>query len=824
MLADLKFSIRALLKTPGFTLVALVTLALGIGATVAVFSVVSATLLRPLPYAEPDRLALIYSGSRYLPNGSIARFGLSEAEYLDVQRESRSWKSLDAWIPRDANLTTDVEPARIPASFVTGGLMSSLGVAAAWGRVISAQDDEPGAAPVAVLSHDLWQRAFGGDRALVGRDVVFNGSKHLVIGVMPAGYRFPIGPQGSADVWVPLRLDPAHASNNSHELNVIGRLKPGVTLQQAQAELDSLVRYWGQTRSGHHLDPNDHPLGSTDFHGEIVRNIRPALQMLFGAVCFLLIIACVNVANLLLARAETRQREIAIRGALGAGMRRLMRQFATEGLLLSLIGTVLGLLLAQAALQATRFGSDAGFAQAADANIDWRVGLFAAATSVLTGVVFGLAPLVHVLKRSLHGAMKSAGAATTVSPVSQRFRHALIVTQLALALVLLTGTGLMLRAFWKLQQVEPGFEPRSVVTALVSLPTDIYVGESARNFWTTLRERLVTLPGVESASLSRDLPPMPTGFGWATQIEGFTPVKGGAIPFTPTDGGPVPMIDFIHNVTPGYFETLTIPLAAGRYIDTRDSTEGPPVVVINETLARAVWGDAGKALGHRLRRGSGAEWCTVVGVVADVKNNGLDQPAGTEMYYPYTQQGPNYNRLRYLYIAIRSRTPPEAVINAVRREVSAIDATLPITQVRTMDEVLSDAQSKPRFLTLVLTLFAGVALVLAAVGIYGVISYSVAQRTKEFGIRMALGAQHNKVIGLVLGRGLLLVIIGLGAGLVGALALTHFLSGFLFGITATDPATFAVVSLLLAGIAILASYIPARRATQVDPLVALREE
>ena len=820
MLADLKFSIRALMKTPGFTLITLATLALGIGATVAVFSVVNATLLRPLPFAEPDRLARLYSGVRNLPNGSVSHFDLSEAEYLDVQRESRSWQSLDAWLPRGANLTTDTDPARVQASFVTGGLMSSLGVVAAYGRVISAQDDEPGASPVAVLSHDLWQRAFGGDRALVGRDVIFNGSKRLVIGVMPAGYRFPLGAQGSADVWVPLQLDPAHASNNSHELSVIGRLKPDVTLQQAQRELDSLVQYWGQTGSGHHLDPKDHPLESADFHEEIVRHIRPALRMLFGAVCFLLIIACVNVANLLLARAETRQREIAIRGALGAGMRRLMRQFATEGLLLSLLGAVLGLLLAQAALQATRFGSDAGFAQAADANIDWRVVLFAAATSVVTGVVFGLAPLVHVLKRNLHGAMKSAGAATTVSPASQRFRHALIVTQLALALVLLTGTGLMLRAFWKLQQVEPGFEPKGVVTALVSLPTDVYDGEATRNFWTRLRERLVTLPGVESAALSRDLPPLPTGFGWATEIEGFTPVKGGALPSTPTDAGLVPMIDFIHNVTPGYFETLKIPLAAGRSIDTRDGTESQRVVVINETLARAVWGDAGSALGHRL--GRNARWYTVAGVVADVKNNGLDQPAGTEIYYPYTQH--SAERLRYLYIAIRSRTSAEAVIGAVRREVSTIDATLPITETRTMEEVLSDAQSKPRFLTLVLTLFAGVALVLAAVGIYGVISYSVAQRTKEFGIRMALGAQQRKVVSLVLGRGLLLVIIGLVVGLVGALALTRFLSGFLFGITATDPVTFAVVSVLLAGIAILASYIPARRATRVDPLVALREE
>jgi predicted permease len=378
----------------------------------------------------------------------------------------------------------------------------------------------------------------------------------------------------------------------------------------------------------------------------------------------------------------------------------------------------------------------------------------------------------------------------------------------------------MLRAFWKLQQVEPGFEPKGVVTALVSLPTDVYDGESARDFWTRLRERLVTLPGVESAALSRDLPPLPTGFGWAIQIDGFTPVKGGTIPSTPTDDGLVPMIDFVHNVTPGYFESLRIPLRAGRYIDARDGTEAARVVVINETMARAVWGNAGSALGHRLGRKS--PWYTVVGVVADVKNNGLDRPAGTEIYYPYTQQ--SAERLRYLYIVIRSRAPAEAVISAVRREVSDIDATLPITQVRTMEEVLSDAQSKPRFLTLVLTLFAGVALVLAAVGIYGVISYSVAQRTKEFGIRMALGAQHNRVIGLVLGRGLLLVILGLGAGLVGALALTRFLSGFLFGITATDPATFAVVSLLLAGIAILASYIPARRATQVDPLVALREE
>ncbi len=823
MYSDFKFAVRSLVKTPGFTLVALFTLALGIGGTVAIFSMVNAVLLKPLPFAQPERLVRIYTEFPSYPNGGIRRFVASEAEYFDLLRETRSWQSLGAWSTGGVNITTSEAPIRVTASFVTGGLLASLGVAPAFGRGITPKDDEPGAPRVAIISHGLWQRAYGGDRAIVGRDILLDGRNQTVVGVMPEDFRFPVGDAQTSDIWVPSQIDPAHAVNDSHSVALLGHLKPGVTLQQAQAELDALVLESGRTGSGHHFDPKDHTLLSSGLHDEVVRSVRPALQMLFGAVCFLLLIACANVASLLLARAEARQREIAIRGALGAGLRRLARQFASEGILLSLLGALFGLLFAQSGLQLVKLTGTTSMSQVADARIDGNVILFAVAMSLLTGLVFGLAPLVHVLKRNLHGAMKSAAASTTEGGGTQRFRQALIVGQLALALVLLTGTGLMLRAFWKLQQVDAGFDPRGVVTMAVALPESLYEGEAARSFWTKLQGRLSALPGVQSAALTKDLPPASEGFGFGTQIEGFVPVAGGPIALVPGHDVSTPVVDYYRIITPSYFETLKIRLVEGRRFDERDDAQSARVAIVNQTLVRAIWGSA-SALGHRLRPAGNPSWYTIIGVVADTPNAGLAEPAGTEIYFSYAQEWALSARLRVPYIAVRSSAPTASVVSAVGRELAGIDPTLPLAKVRTMEEVMSEAQSRPRFLTLVLSLFASVALVLAAVGIYGVISYAVAQRTREFGIRMALGAQPRSVQNLVIRQGLTLVVCGLLVGLACSLALTRFLSGFLFGIAPKDPVAFVGVSLLLGATAMLASYIPARRATRVDPLVALRAE
>ena len=825
MLSELKFSIRSLLKTPGITLIAIGTLGLGIGATTAIFSVVNTTLLRPLSFDHPERLTRIYTEFPTYPNGGMSRFVASTAEYHDLQRETRSWQSVEIWSSSGINMMIGSEPVRVTATFVSGGLLPTLGVPATFGRLITPQDDMSGAPLVAVISHGLWQRSFAKSQAVLGREILLNGIKYTIVGVMPQDFRFPVGDADITEVWAPLQLDPRSNENGSHNWWVLGRLKPGVTIHQAQAELDSLVKHQAQTRSGHHLDPKEHTLTTYSLPEEAVRTVRPALRMLFGASCFLLLIACMNVANLLLVRTEVRQREIAIRGALGAGMWRLAVQFATEGALLALIGGLVGLILARVGLNLIEFAAATNVSAVQETRFDNHVMLFSVAISLLTGLIFGLTPLIHIASRNLHGTMKSLSLATTDSAIVQRFRQILVVSQLALALMLLVGMGLMLRAFWKLQQVDAGFDSKGVATMFVALPDGIYGGESARGFWANLEQRLVRLPGVQSAALTAAIPPLTdTGVGFGSEIEGYTPVQGGALPSLDTEIGRMAVIDRMQVITPGYFDSLRIRFIAGRKFDRRDDAKATPVVIVNQALARAIWGN-NSALGHRIRTWNGGEnWHTIVGVVADVKNNGVENPAGSEVYFPYTQVPAGAGFLRSVHIVVRSRLGLSSIARTVRREVHDIDGAVPITKVQTMDDVMSGSQARPRFLTLLLSVFSGVAMLLASVGLYGVISYSVIQRTREFGIRMALGAQSQAVLGLVLGRGLLLATSGLLIGLVGALALTRLFSGFLFGISATDPATFAAVSLTLVAVAALASYLPARRATRVDPLIALKAE
>jgi putative ABC transport system permease protein len=825
MFSDLKSTLRSLLKMPGFTVIVVLTLALGIGAATAIFSVLNTVLLKPLPYAQPERLARIYTEFPTYPGGGMERFVASTAEYVELRHKITAWQSIDAWVSRGANMATAAEPDRITASYVTGGLLSSLGIQPLLGRLITARDDRHGAELVAVLSYGLWQRAFSGDRGVVGRDISLDGRKHVVIGVMPKHFDFPIGEADISDVWAPMQLAPENITNDSHSVWLLGRLKPGFTLQQARAELNAVVQRQDTGLQGHRFDPKEHILTTYGLHDEVVFKVRPALRMVFGAVCFLLLIACMNVANLMLVRAEARQREIAVRSALGAGLWRLAGQFIGEGLVLSLFGALLGLLLAYGGLQLLLFIGADGIPRVTDINIDGRVLSFAVGVSLLTGAVFGLAPFFHVVTRNLHSTMKSAGASTTDTAGAQCYRHTLVVTQLALALVLLIGTGLMLRASWKLQQVEGGFDPKSVTTMSVALPYTQYSGQGVLNFWTTLQTRLAALPGVTGAALATALPPVvDTGVGYSIGIEGFTPTLGSGFPTASNGQGAMPLVDRFQVISPGYFDTLKIRLTAGRDFDARDDAKSPAVAIINQSMARAIWGNE-SPLGRRIRPGmTGGGWATIVGVIADVKNNGMNKPTGTEVYAPYTQMNTNPYFLLGVRIAVRSPSATSAIVNAARRIVQEIDPALPVTKIRTLGEVISDTQSGPRFLTVLLSVFAGVALILAAVGIYGVISYAVAQRTKEFGLRMALGAQPEAVLGLVLKRGALLTACGVGIGIAGAFGLTRFLSGFLFGITATDAATFVAVALVLSAIAVLACYLPARRATKVDPSVALRAE
>ena len=822
MLLELKFSLRSLLKAPAFTAVAIVTVALGIGATVAIFSVVNTVLLKPLPYGAPERLARIYTEFPSAPNGFGQRGRASTTEFLELARDTQSWESIDAWGRVGANLVATDEPLRVTAGFVSGGLFRTLEVGAALGRVLGPDDDTLTASPVAVISHALWQRAFGGDRAALGRDVVLNGIQYTLVGVLPQRFDFPMGEADATDIWVPLRIDHAKPVYD-HSVFLVGRLKPTRTLEQAQAELDLLVQRDAGSQGAHHFDPREHTIVTYGLRDETVRGVLPALEVLLGAVAFLLLIACVNVANLLLSRAEARQHELAIRSALGARMRRLTALFAAEGVLLSALGAALGVLLAAGGLRLLQWVGAVGIPQALDAQIDGRVLLFTVAVSLLTGLAFGLAPLVQVVRRSARATTGSLVTGATRVTGTQRLRQALIVGQLALALILLTGTGLMLRTFWNLQRIDAGFDPTGVTTMQVVLPEDAYSGAPAPAFWTRALERLAAVPGVQSVGLSSALPPIPEGTGWGTAFEGYTPVEGGPIPSFPTPNGRLPSIDHYQIVTPDFFATLHVAPIAGRVFDARDNAQGPRSLIVNETVARAIWGND-NALGRRVKPALSNEWFTVIGVIGDVKNNGLDQPTGTALYLGYLQVPPTTGLLRAPYIAVRSAAAQAAVVGAVRGELKAIDPTLPLAKIRSMDEVVAASESRPRLLTLLLGLFAGVSLALAAVGIYGVTAYAVAQRTKEFGIRLALGARPTAVLATVLKRGAWLIASGVAIGVGGAVLLTRLLTGFLFGVAAADPVTFASVAGLLCGVALLASYAAARRATRVDPLVALRAE
>jgi predicted permease len=814
-LNDLRYGLRILIRNPGFAIAAVICLALGIGATTAIFSVVNAVLLRPLPYVQPQRLVKVYSEFGNFPGGGLRRFWVSAPEYLDLKRDAKSWESLDGWVNGGTNITGQSQPVRATASFVTGGLLKSLGVAPILGRAITPEDDDPKANAVIDISYGLWQRVFGGNRDIVGKDVLLNGQKATVIGIMPKGFAFPPGEVDPPEVWTALQLDPAKPGNRGgHYLYLLGRLKPNVTPQQAQSEFESLVKYWGETSpaKGHHFSPDNHTIVSYPFQSEVVSNVRPALLMLMGAVCFVLLIACVNVANLLLARAESRQREIAVRTAIGASSWRLLRQFIAEGILLSLVGAILGLGLAYAGLYTIKLTNAGSIPRASEIGIDGTVLLLTLVVSILTGVIFGLAPLLHLAIKNVHGLLKDAAGSASGSAAAQNFRRGLVAFEVFGAMVLLICCGLMVRAFWKLQEVDIGVNPHSVTTMRVTLPGAMYVdNQKIENLWSRLYQRLNQLPGVQSAALVSGLPPDRRVNANDTDIEGFVPRKD----------GPIQNIDFYQVVTPGYFETMGIRLVEGRFFNASDGAGAPDVIIVNQTMARMFWGND-SPLGRRVRPGNSKEWCTVVGVVADVKNAGIDKPTGTELYLPYNQ--PQGASMTNMYLLVRAKSDSLDVSSSVRRELNDLDSSVPISSVRSMEDVVETAQSRPRFLTLLLTVFSGVALALALVGIYGVLSYLVARRSREFGLRMALGAPRQHVLGLVLKQGAMLALAGVFFGLLAALGLTRLMSSVLYGVRATDPITFIVMPLALAGVALLASYVPARRATKVDPMVALRYE
>ncbi|HEX3526758.1 MAG TPA: ABC transporter permease [Thermoanaerobaculia bacterium] len=820
LLQDLRFAGRLLVRSPGLSLVIILTLALGIGANAAIFSVVNGVLLSPLPYPQSDRLMSIYS---QFPGLGFDRFWVSAPELIEFRERATRFDGVGAYRTVEVNLEGQDQPLRVQAAVVSAGLFTVLGVHPERGRVFTPQEDLPNAEKVIVLGDGLWRRAFGGDSGIVGRRVKVSGQQRTILGVMPP--KFDIAGE-HVEAWIPLAIDPANpGGRGSHSLFLVGRLRSGANLAQAQSELQGLLVRWKQERpQGHSLDPEQHRLVIKPLLDDLVGDVRPKVVMLAFAVGLVLLIACLNVANLLLARAESRQREIAIRTALGAPRRRLIRQFLTESVLLSVLGGVCGLLLAVAGVRAMVALNADSIPRVESIGVDGRVVAFTLALAVLTGLLFGLAPALHARGGSFFTVLREGAQRGTAGRLSQWFRRGLVVAEIALASLLVIGAGLLLKSFWVLQQVNPGFEPRNVLSMQISLPRASYPDDpQVAGFYRKLTAQAASLPGVESVAAVAGLPPKRDVNANDTEFESIKPTKD----------GPPQNVDYWQFVTRDYFKTMRIRLIAGRTFTTGDDRGTPGVVVINQTMAKVFW-PTRSPLGDRVRVPSGpggpqSPWLTVVGVVADVKQGGLDQKTGTELYFLEDQAGETAGgAARTMYLVARTvarkQGDPMSLAAALRETIRGLDPSLPVAQVRPMDKVLFDSVGRPRFIMILVMLFAAVALVLAAVGTYGVLSYAVEQRTREIGVRMALGAQVGEVLGMILAQGALLAGVGLLLGVAGAVALRSVLASLLFGVTPTDPLIFAVVVALLALVSFVACFFPAQRAARVDPLVALRSE
>jgi predicted permease len=817
---DLRYGIRMLAKAPGFAAVAVLTLALGIGANTAIFSVVNAVLLRPLPYKSAGQLVHVWGKLEKL---GIPINSISEPEWWELKDTSQSFTELAAFVPDDgANLTSaDSRPVRVTEGDATSSLFSILGVQPQLGRIFTAEEDEPGKSHVVLLSDSLWRSALGADPNVVGKIIQVDGTGYTVVGVLPPGFQF----EGPHDIWNPLGLDRTKAQGRgSHYLSVIGRLKPGVPLEQASSEMD---RFAAQLAREH---PDYVPYGPDGGWGvflvalqeQIVGRVRPALLVLLGAVGFVLLIACVNIANLLLARASTREREIAIRAALGAGKWRIVSQLLTESVLLALVGGGFGLLLSYWGVSALRALNPDNLPRASEIGLDGTVLGFTLGLSLLTGLVFGLVPALHVAGANLQDCLKEGGRGTSGGLGGRRLRDALVVSEIALALVLLVGAGLMVRSFRRLLEVNPGFQTRNVLTMQLSLPSTTYKdGTPVISFYRQLLEKVKNLPGVEAAGAVSKLPLDDSNYSGSVFLQD-TPVTGLQrfmnYPFLEVD---------LRMATPGYFGVMRIPLVRGRPFTEADNENAPLIAIVDTDFAQRLW-PGQDPIGKQVAidpipnvNPPQPRWRTVVGVVAHVKNRTLDFEGREQAYFPQPQVSFS---VRTMTLAVRTGLDASRLAGTVRQQVAALDRDLPIYQVTTMQQRLDTSVAQPRLNLVLLAAFATLALVLAGVGIYGVMAYSVTQRTHEIGIRMALGAQHEDVMRLVITQGLKLAALGVGIGLVAALGVTRFMSSLLFGVQATDPVTFALVALALTGIALAACFVPARRAMRVNPIVALRYE
>ena len=813
LVQDLRYGLRMLLRKPGFAAVAVITLALGIGANTAIFSVVNAVLLRPLPYREPGKLVRVYTE---FPTMNLRKFWMSPPEFLDIQREAGAWESIGAWTTTGRNIGTAQEPIRVNAALITRGLIEALGVQPARGRNFTPEEDRNGGPLTALISDGLWRRSFGRQEDIIGKEVLINSQPTTVIGVMPPGYIFPPGSNDPAEVWLPLQLDPANPGNRgSHFLYIIGRLKPDYSVGQARSEIESLMAGWkGENRAQHLPDPERHPILMVPLHEDVVGAARPAVLMLLGAVVFVLLIACVNVANLLLARAEARRREFSIRLALGAGRRRLLRQFLAEGLILVVLGAIAGIVLAKLGLKLVLAAAPDSIPRTAEIGIDMAVLAFTLGVSVISVIVFAVAPLIQLHEGELATTLR-AGQRTSGGSGSHRLRKTLVIAEIALAVIPVIGSGLMIRAFWKLQQVDIGFDPRGVTSFSLQLPASKYQNPDRLRFATQLEERLAALPGVRAASLATGLPPLRPINANDTDIEDY---QG-------TPDGPAENVDYWNTVGEGYFNAMAIRTIEGRTFEPSDRNDtAQKVMVINQAMARRFW--QGSPIGRRVNPGfqTPPVWFTVVGVVEDTKNLGVDKPAGTELYLLLPQTAAFGVSTRMSFVVRSQGSSAGGIAAGIRSVVNDLDPSVPVFQLQTMSDQVADSLVRPRFLSLLLGSFSAIALTLAAIGIYGVMAYSVTQRTQEIGVRVALGATTRNVLSMVVSEGLRMTVIGLAAGLTGAFLLTRVMASLLFEVSATDPLTFVFVAVGLTAVGLLACFVPARRAAKVDPMVALRYE